>query len=476
MDDPESVIGGILLGQPAPLFTFTTGQQHIDLAPSLTIGIKDLFGISLTAGITVDADLTMGYDTAGIVELANDPQHNPVDLLHGFYFDNSPVTSGSSTYTDPVTGLSNQPIRQTGLYLHGLMQISASAIVTISGGLYADISVGLHSTDTSDHVHLDSLISNLGSSKPVFTLAGKVYASADISLTIPDPIGPDITLFDYNLGYDELLNFNPSASAAPHGPPQVIIDVSDQHTLLLDIGKMTAGSTVVDALGDPIPEAIVAPFSGLTLTSGGSTYVGDGIEVDYPNETDLYVEVKDGTASNYYNLIGLGGMPDDGSTVIVNDPFRVFADDDLANPDPTGATPEVVLAGGKNVDYTYNERSDGSHANVLLIGGYGSNTLTGGTLEYGNFVPDDQAFQAGSYFTVPVGLTLPRRIPTPTVQFWRKLPGRFCRPILRRTAALSARALCQPWWHDGRRTRPQQLLCTRRRGLQHDRRPVDQLV
>ena len=31
--------------------------------------------------------------------------------------------------------------------------------------------------------------------------------------------------------------------------------------------------------------------------------------------------------------------------------------------------------------------SDGSHPNVLLIGGYGSNTLTGGTAEFGNFVP-----------------------------------------------------------------------------------------
>ena len=82
-------------------------------------------------------------------------------------------------------------------------------VATVSGGLYANIDVELVNTDASDHVHLDTMIGNLVGGGKVFKLGGKLYASADISLTLPNPVGPDITLFSYNLGYEELLNFDP---------------------------------------------------------------------------------------------------------------------------------------------------------------------------------------------------------------------------------------------------------------------------
>ena len=333
----------------------------------------------------------MGYDTAGLLKVIQDPTHNPADLLHGFYFDNSFDTDGPSTYTDPITGLANQPIRKTGLYLHGLAEISVSAGVTVSGGLYADISASVNTLDSGNHVALDSIISGLGSNKKVFTLAGKVYASADLSLTIPDPIGPDITLFHYNLAYDELLNFNPP-SAQNTGVPTTIVDVTDQHTLLLDVTKMAVGSHVVT----------VEPFHDFSITTG-STFIGDGIEVDYPNERYLYVEMKDGAASDYYNLIGLSVAIPDAVSIQITDPFRVFLDDEVANPDPTQATPGVVLAGGRNVVYRYTDASDGTHANALMVGGYGSNTLSGGTMEFGNFIPADRMAAAQAHVNVPLG-------------------------------------------------------------------------
>ncbi len=57
-----------------------------------------------------------------------------------------------------------------------------------------------------------------------------------------------------------------------------------------------------------------------------------------------------------------------------------------------------MLAGGNNVEYTYEEAFDGTHANVLLVGGYGFNTLTGGTMEFGNFIPADRIDQAEAHF------------------------------------------------------------------------------
>ncbi len=94
LEDPGPVIGGILTGQTQTMFSFTTGREHFELAPSIGFGIQDLFGVFLTAGIMFDADFSIGYDTAGLIKFVQDPLHKAEDLLHGFYFDNSIDTSG----------------------------------------------------------------------------------------------------------------------------------------------------------------------------------------------------------------------------------------------------------------------------------------------------------------------------------------------------------------------------------------------
>ena len=63
----------------------------------------------------------------------------------------------------------------------------------------------------------------------------------------------------------------------------------------------------------------------------------------------------------------------------------------------------MLLAGGKNVVYKYSEVSDGTRPNVLLVGGYGSNTLTGGTMTFGNFIPADRIAQAKAHFADTTG-------------------------------------------------------------------------
>src|SRR4029078_2199529 len=62
LENPGPVLGAILTGQKQTMFSFTTGRQHFELAPSIGVGVKDLFGVFLTAGIIFDAKLTMGYD------------------------------------------------------------------------------------------------------------------------------------------------------------------------------------------------------------------------------------------------------------------------------------------------------------------------------------------------------------------------------------------------------------------------------
>src|SRR4029079_17977610 len=95
------------------------------------------------------------------------------------------------------------------LYLQGFAELSASAIVTLSGGLYANVNVELASGSTAPHVYLDDLIVNLSSPAKVFKLSGQVYSAATIELTLPNPVGPDITLFSYELSKEVLLDFDP---------------------------------------------------------------------------------------------------------------------------------------------------------------------------------------------------------------------------------------------------------------------------
>lgn len=382
LEDPGPVIGAILTGQTKTMFSFTTGRQHFELAPSVGVGIKDLFGVFLSGGIIFDANLSMGYDTAGLIAVVQDPAHSPAKLLHGFYFDNS-----IDATAPPIPN--HAPVRQTGMYLQGFMALSGSVIATLSGGLNANVDVELVNTDASPHVYLDTMLTNLAGKGRAFRLSGKVYASADISLTVPNPVGPDITLFRYNLAYDELLNFDPPPPP-DFSVPVTVIDVTNQHTLLLDANKMGVGSKAVT----------VQPFYDLPVPNG---FIADGIRVDYPNEIYLFVERKNDLTTNYYNLIGLGGTVPDGVSVNVVDPFRVFVDEGAPNPYPAQTKPGVLLVGGKNVVYRYSELGDGTKPSVLLVGGFGSNTLAGGTMTFGNFIPSPRVAQAKAHFADTTG-------------------------------------------------------------------------
>ena len=133
LTDPSSVIFGMLTGQTKDMFTFSTGREHFELDAGLDFGIPGVLDISLDAGMVFDADLTMGYDTAGLTKFIQDPDHQAADLLHGFYFDNSIDTTDQS-----VPGVPNP--RKTGLYLSGSLTISASAGRHTSLAVYLAIS------------------------------------------------------------------------------------------------------------------------------------------------------------------------------------------------------------------------------------------------------------------------------------------------------------------------------------------------
>ena len=376
LENPGKVVGSLLTGQPEVMFSYATGRQHFELGASYGVGIPDLLGFFLNAGIVFDASISVGYDTAGLLKFIQNGQ--PEALLHGFYIDNSIDNSGPAIPNVPNP-------RKSALYLQGHADMSASAIVTLSGGLYADISFELASNSNSTHVYLDDIITNLSNNVKVFNPSGRLYAAATIELTFDAPVGPDITVFKYKLSEVELLSFNRPRTPTPT-LPLTVIQVTDQHTLLLDVTKMTPGGSVK-----------VQPFHDFDITDGVG-YAGDGIRVDYPNEIVLYIERKNDITTNYYNLIGLNGAVPDGVSIDIVDPFNVFDTEGAPDPQPAQTEPGVLLAGGKNVVYRYTDKPGGALATVLLVGGYGSNNLNGGTMTFGNFVPAARLDQAKNHF------------------------------------------------------------------------------
>ena len=211
LENPRPVIGAILTGQTETMFSFSTGRQHFELAPSVGVGIKDLFGVFLSAGIIFDANLTMGYDTAGLIAFAADPTIQRICCT---------ASTSTTASTPPRRRFRTcRPSVKTGLYLQGFMELSGRVIACpCAGGLYANVNVELVNTDASSARAPGHDAHQLGQRRQSVQLSGKVYASADISLELPNPIGPDITLFSYNLAYDELLNFDPPPPPSPSPP------------------------------------------------------------------------------------------------------------------------------------------------------------------------------------------------------------------------------------------------------------------
>src|SRR5262249_23813859 len=141
----------------------------------------------------------------------------------------------------------------------GFAALEVSAVATVTGGIYANVSVELVDPANSSHVYLDDMINNLDALSFVFNVSGKLYASATIEVTAEVPGGPSVTLFSYELARVTLLDYDPLPPAAGT-VPSVIIDVTDQHTLLIDPAKTSV-----------VGEVTISPFHNVPLVIGGHT-------------------------------------------------------------------------------------------------------------------------------------------------------------------------------------------------------------
>jgi hypothetical protein len=340
-----------------PSLDFSLGSQQPIFIPGLPV----VGGVTLQGQVNFHIQADIGYDTAGLRELDNDPTQNPEDLLDGLY---------ALSATTTISALGN-------------VTLSGGFGVFAEGGLFASLEMSINGDDHgTGKIHIGSVLNDLGT---LFKGHGEIYIEANVGLGASIPfigaVGPSFTV-----GHKDLYVFK-QQSNGDRGT--LIYPTAGDHILMLDMSKVPAVNP-----SDPLdlPEVTVRPFDW-QLIKAGSLDLFSGIEVDYPSLTDdpgftqLYIERdSDGLYNSYYDALATSGPALAADIVDVSNPFGEAIL-------PAGDTPQVILVGGPGDDvYVYHDvASVKVKPNVLFIGGGGDNSLTGATLAFGGFIPSTPA-------------------------------------------------------------------------------------
>jgi hypothetical protein len=215
LEDPAEVIPQLLTGQDVKLVTYQTPQLQLGLDATLGFNVAGLFGAGLEGKVEVDAGLSIGYDTHGLIQFATSGFNQPGLLADGFYIDDDP--------------------NQTYLNMNVSLTLFAAAGVKVSGSIDGGVAVTLHGTP-SGTVHFDELKSP--DPTCIFDVKGTVTALGSIALEIDiPPVGPDITVFSYDFANVTLLNLCTTCDSNPQG------SLPDDR--VLEIPVTTASDTIV---------------------------------------------------------------------------------------------------------------------------------------------------------------------------------------------------------------------------------------
>ena len=369
--------------------------------------------LSLNAFVRLNIDLSVGYDTSGLIMLVNDIKnggsYDPVkDILRGFYIDDTPTTVPSETinniHFDPYTQYA------TGVHVQGGISATAGLLgLKVSGGVTAlgSLSLNSHLDDGQHRIHLDQIIDGITSDPlSLFTGSGSIAVGLDLSYGFDTPWG-DITLFDLNIAHAVIYDFTLGRSLPPPPP------APDPNTVYL---HMTGANQVI----------YVHNFQNIRSVDGNGSFLDewDGIEVDYnpaPNGqtsippdfiyTQHVTDSISGQTQTYYilpiDMIAMDHVTDGDHTVTITGDTYIY---DTHHNDATNRLPSWSNLTSKDLDpyHTRGLNGGGLAVNAILVGGAGSdkfryygggrailvggagdNYLEGGLQEYGGVIPQN---------------------------------------------------------------------------------------
>jgi hypothetical protein len=382
LQDPQSSVLQLLIGQPVNLFTYTMPPLEASASATLSADLG-ILGVGLTGSVDVSAGLSVGYDTTGLTKAVADlgtPSKIPGDLLAGFFID---ATKTKAT-------------------LKASLGAFASAGVSVKGGVDANVELKFD-PKLGSQVRLSQLVDDFDC---LFRLTGSVTAHADISLTISAFIG-SVTLFSYELASATIAHFDlgctdPGKSSAEAKYPQQIMLELENGAQEIDVVPYTKVSRSYTRNRD----------TGLTELRPQYEY---GIEVNYvtgalPHKefypTGTALGEADPTSNTLYGIItdlpgGLATLQMRGDHRIIIDRTQLDfindprPDDFDVKPEPLDKTSwdgvNAVLVGGLGNDTITSNLDSGNvprqGGTVVIMGGGGNDDLEGGTVIAAGYEP-----------------------------------------------------------------------------------------
>jgi hypothetical protein len=377
----------LLLGQDVPIFKFDTGTVQAAFQAGLSFSVPSPFGVDLIVGIGgsvgLAARVSCTYDTAGIREYFNDPNHAVTDLLDGFYASSGTGSPNDNT-PDTYLSLTGELNASVGVGV-GTQILGFAAIV--KGAVDADVTFRIRDPNGDGKVRWSEIETLLGQAQQlgladftmyVFNISAQVTGSLDILLT-GTVAGIPYTLKDWNIASRVVLWDFPAGSAdeplswdSPSGgaweDPANWVDSNGIHRVPNrgeNVVISPAGDNVTVTLSSAVTVRDMTCSAKLVLLSGATLKVEDAINGS-GNLTLDGGEIQGGS-------IPSGMTVSDTSNGGTLDAVTLSGEINLSSPfsGPVVATTIIVLAGGTVVGGTL----DMTGAKGLVV------TSAGGTLE-----------------------------------------------------------------------------------------------
>ena len=291
-DNPSSVLN-LLFGQDVNLVTFNaslgvSGSRTFQIA-SIPIFWPFTVNVSLSAGFSATANLSIGYDTYGFREaLAQLQTGSPTagqlasDIGEGFYIVQNATNLTFSAYTNLFAGV-------------GISVGFAGASIGLLGGVTANVTVSLNPNAAVDNkIRLSELEAGFNSNN-LFEISGDITAGLSLAVQwyidyfIGSATGTDVLV---NFGTVTLWSFG-SANNSSSAPP-VIAGISP------DDGPTAGGTDVIvygSNLDDGTPVVDIGGTAG-TIVTDQASYIEVAAPPHAAGVVSVSVTTSGGTASD----------------------------------------------------------------------------------------------------------------------------------------------------------------------------------
>jgi hypothetical protein len=431
LEDPLGSLLPLLMGHDVDLVTFKLPDLSVQFnLPKIPLfGIPPLVDLFLQPQGKIALHLSVGYDTAGLRELAYDAgQHNDApdrvaaDMLDGFYIDNT-ITDGISASGLQFTGTLSLGAQVVVVDVRGGLSINLGLELDPSlDGIFSDGSFVDNDPENAHRVRAGGLSQSLEDGAIPFTASGNI--SVDASLSVEDPFF-GATLFSVQLAHIVVFEFTPSA-------PKIIYPATNGGTIY--IKKPNADETIhvymmrqqlarddfslVSAVPDynPLDTTDPAPYETfIDVDYGFGQHERYAVAQFWYENGQLYhrtihafnmVATEQAYTSTYSDPTG--PIPGVVYTLDAEDHNQKIVVDNLQG-DDLGAPVNAILIGGSGDD-DLEYHGTGS---ALLIGADGSNTLIadaarGKVTIYGNTIDPATPLDPNTLgFTLPPKDTFP---------------------------------------------------------------------